>query len=148
MALKMATKGAAKTALGIVPGGKLIASGVATAGQVASKQIYKRSASARNQWWKNHLQSGKWQRLRDKAELEYDLLDHDNSGKITKEEYLLSIPGMFHPDSDEAKILRERQELKEKKLREGTTELKSQEEIESDLEISRKQLEQSDGNSE
>ena len=50
----------------------------------------------------------KWQRLRDKAELEYDLLDHDNSGKITKEEYLLSIPGMFHPDSDEAKILRDK----------------------------------------
>ena len=55
MALKMATKGAAKAAIGIVPGGKLISSGAAAIGKVASQQIYKRSPAARNQWWKNHL---------------------------------------------------------------------------------------------
>ena len=143
MALKMATKGAAKAAIGIVPGGKLVASGAAAIGKVASQQIYKRSPAARNQWWKNHLSSGNWQRNRDKAELEFDLLDHDNSGTINKEEFLLSIPGMYHPDSEEAKLLRERAVEKEKRQRESKTNTQSVEEINEKLSKEKKVLDES-----
>ena len=143
MALKMATKGAAKTALSIVPGGKLVASGAAAIGKVASQQIYKRSPAARNQWWKNHLSSGNWQRNRDKAELEFDLLDHDDSGTINKEEFLLSIPGMYHPDSEEAKLLRERAVEKEKRQRESKTNIQSVEEINEKLSEEKRVLDES-----
>jgi len=143
MALKMATKGAAKAALGIIPGGKLVASGASAIGKVASQQIYKRSPGARNQWWKNHLSSGNWQRNRDKAVLEFDLLDHDDSGTINKEEFLLSIPGMYHPDSDEAQLLRDRLKEKEKREREGKTTVKSAHEIHAQLNEEKKLLDES-----
>ncbi len=143
MVLKMATKGAAKAALGIVPGGKLIASGASAIGKVASKQIYKRSPGARNQWWKNHLSSGNWQRNRDKAVLEFDLLDHDDSGTINKEEFLLSIPGMHHPDSDEAQLLRDRLKEKEKLEKEGKTTVQTADEIHAQLNEEKKLLDQS-----
>ena len=141
--LKMATKGAAKAALGIVPGGKLIASGASAIGKVASKQIYKRSPGARNQWWKNHLSSGNWQRNRDKAVLEFDLLDHDDSGTINKEEFLLSIPGMHHPDSDEAQLLKDRLKEKEKLEKEGKTTVQSADEIHAQLNEEKKLLDES-----
>lgn len=141
MALKMATTGAAKAALGIVPGGKLIASGVSTLGKFAGQELYKRSPKAREQWWKHHLSSGNWQRNRDKAILEFETLDHDNSGTINKEEFLLSIPGMYHPDSNEALLLKERIEEKEKRSREGTTSIQTEEEINSQLERERRLLE-------
>ena len=141
MALKMATTGAAKAALGILPGGKLIASGVSTLGKFAGQELYKRSPKAREQWWKHHLSSGNWQRNRDKAILEFETLDHDNSGTINKEEFLLSIPGMYHPDSNEALLLKERIEEKEKRAREGTTSIQTEEEINSQLERERRLLE-------
>ena len=143
MALKMATKGAAKTALSIVPGGKLVASGAAALGKVASQQIYKRSPAARNQWWKNHLSSGNWQRNRDKAELEFDILDHDDSGNINKEEFLLSIPGMYHPDSDEAQLLRDRLKEREKRKRESKTNIQTTEEINQQLSQEKRLLDES-----
>ena len=143
MALKMATKGAAKAALGIIPGGKLVASGASAIGKVASQQIYKRSPGARNQWWKNHLSSGNWQRNRDKAVLEFDLLDHDDSGTINKEEFLLSIPGMHHPDSEEAQLLRDRLKEKEKLEREGKTTVQSADEIQAQLNEQKKLLDES-----
>ena len=131
--LKMATKGVVKTTLGVIPGGKLIASGAAAVGKIASQQIYKRSPAARNQWWKHHLSSGNWQRNKDKAVLEFDLLDHDDSGTINEKEYLLSIEGMYHPDSSEAQLLKDVIKERKDRVKEGKTVIQPHDEINSAL---------------
>lgn len=131
--LKMATKGIVKTTLGVIPGGKLIASGTAAVGKIASQQIYKRSPAARNQWWKHHLSSGNWQRNKDKAVLEFDLLDHDDSGTINEKEYLLSIEGMYHPDSSEAQLLKDVIKERKERGKKGKTVIQSHDEINSAL---------------
>jgi hypothetical protein len=110
--LKAAGKGGVKTVLGLVPGGKSIASGLFNVGKIASEQAFKRNRSVRDNWWKNHKESGTWQRNKNKAELQYSILDHDNNGFITREEYINSVPGMHHPDTHHTVMLKEKEKIR------------------------------------
>ena len=135
MALKAAGKGGVKAALGLIPGAKSVASGLYSIGRVASQQAFNKSRAVRDQWWEHHVASGNWQRNKDKAELQYSILDHDNSGHITKEEYLNSIPGMHHPDSEYSVYLKEKERIRAELTRKGSTDIHESGELPTPAEI-------------
>lgn len=123
--LKAAGTGGIKTALELIPGGKSIASGLFNVGKIASEQAFKRNRSVRDRWWKNHKESGTWQRNKAKAELQYSILDHNNDGFITKKEYINSVPGMYHPDTHKTVMLKEKEKIRSELIQKGYNDIHS-----------------------
>ena len=135
-ALTIVGKGGTKTVLGLIPGGKSIASGLFNVGKVASKEAFKRSRSVRDNWWENHNESGTWLRNKNKADLQYSILDHDNNGFITREEYMNSVPGMHHPDADDTIIIKEKEKIRAKLIQRGHHDIHTSEELHTNEDIS------------
>ena len=75
-------------------------------------------------------------RNKNKADLQYSILDHDNNGFITREEYMNSVPGMHHPDADDTIIIKEKEKIRAKLIQRGHHDIHTSEELHTNEDIS------------